>query len=75
MLGLAFEKVCDRVGERRMREPVRGVRDGRQEAARELVLALRAAFERVESRFDAELEQLIVRRLEMQTGHVLDCPQ
>ena len=72
MLGLTFEKTCDRVRERRVREPVRGVRDGRQEAARELVFALCAAFERIESGLDAEFEQLVVGRFEMQAGHVFE---
>jgi len=70
MVRLAFEEASDCIGEGGMREPVRGARDGRQKAARHLVIALGAALERPELFFDAEFERLVVRGLEVQAGHV-----
>ena len=54
------------VRELRMREPVRRHRAHRQQAARELVLALRAALEELEAALDAELDRLVVAGLEVQ---------
>src|SRR5690242_14793205 len=55
-----------------IREPVHGVGRLRQVAARQLVLALRAGFGPREFVGDGELDGLIVAKLEMQEGAVLD---
>src|SRR5436305_1288957 len=55
-LTLPLQEALDRVGERRVRQPVRGARGHWQEAARHLVFALRAAFERADAFADAELQ-------------------
>jgi hypothetical protein len=46
--------------------------DGRHEAARHLMLALRAALEQGEFFLDAEFERLIVSRLEVQARHMVE---
>src|SRR5437868_15456082 len=68
---LPREVVVDGAVERGMREPME--RAGRlgQEAARVLVLALRAALEQPDAALDAELERLVVARLEVQPRHPL----
>src|SRR5262249_22762095 len=68
--GLAREKSLDGIGELRMPQPVGGPSHLREEAARELVLALRAALEDADPARDAELERLVVAGLEVQARHV-----
>src|SRR5262245_6467562 len=68
--GLAREKSLDGVGELRLPQPVGGPSHLREEAARELVLALRAALEDADPARDAELERLVVAGLEVQARHV-----
>ena len=58
--------------ELRVRQPVRRAGLHRQQAARHLVLALRAAFEARVAVGDAPRERLVVAGLEVQAGHVLD---
>src|SRR6185295_17511487 len=55
-----------------MREPVEGARALGQEAARVLVLALGATLEERDAPLDAELDRLVVARLEVQARDVLD---
>src|SRR6476660_2544484 len=55
-----------------MREPMEGARGFRQEAPRVLVLALRSALEEPDAALDAEFKRLVVARLEMKAGHMLD---
>src|SRR5439155_13939439 len=59
-------------GEGGVREPVEGACGLGKEAARVLVLALRAALEERDAALDAELDRLVVARLEVQARHVLD---
>src|SRR5205085_766137 len=68
----APEEIVDGAVEGRMRQPMEGARRLRQEAARMLVLALRAALEERDAPLDAELDRLVVARLEVQAGHMLD---
>ena len=53
------------------RDPVRRPRRDGHQAARELVLALCPALEATDAARDAELDRLVVARLEVQAGHVL----
>src|SRR5262245_49172906 len=53
-----------------MAQPMRRPGLRRHEAARELVLALRASLEDADAALDAELERLVVARLEMQKRNV-----
>src|SRR5262249_33852225 len=62
--GLATKKLFHGARELRVREPVAGVGCHRQEAARELVLALCATLEHADCAGDAELDRLIVAGLE-----------
>jgi hypothetical protein len=71
-LPFAGEEVVDRARELRMREPVRRPRLHRQQAARHLVLALRAAFEAQVAVGDAPGERLVVAGVEVQAADVLD---
>ena len=68
----ALEEALHGVGKGRVRQPVGGPGLLRQEAARHLVLALGAPFEGGDAVGDAEFQRLVVGRLEMQTGHVLE---
>jgi len=56
---LALEVAFDRRHESRVRQPVRGLRERGFEATRELVLALGAGVEGVESVRDAVLDALV----------------
>src|SRR6266403_994634 len=51
---------------------MRGIRDLRQISARQLVLALRAGFDRLQSALDREIDRLIIAHLEMQERVMLD---
>jgi len=64
--------MIDCLCERRFGQPMR--RDGRHrfEAARHLVLALRATLDDAQSELDGRLDRLVVADFEMQAGHVLD---
>ena len=75
MLAFPRQELVHRAVEGRMGEPVEGARRLGQEAARVLVLALRAALEEGDAAFDAELERLVVARLEVQARNVLDRAQ
>src|SRR5438094_2206733 len=68
---LALEEMLDRARELRMREPVGGKRLHRQQAAEELVLALRAALEGFELAGNGVLDRLVVAALEVQQRHML----
>ena len=59
----------------RIGEPVRGPGEGRLEAARELVLALRAGLEALQAVADAVLDALVVAGLEMQAVESAAAPQ
>ena len=63
--------MLDGARELRMREPVGGKRLHRQQAAEELVLALRAALEGFELAANGVLDRLVVAALEVQQRHVL----
>ncbi len=60
----------DGTREWRVRNRMRGPGRHGNEAASELVVALRAAFEVRDSAFDAELDRLVVARLEVQAGNL-----
>ena len=64
----AREEIVDRARELRMREPVRRPGLHRQQAARHLVLALRAAFEAQVAVGDAPGERLVVAGVEVQAA-------
>ena len=66
-----LQEALHRVGKGRVRQSVGRPGLLRQEAARHLVFALGAAFEGGDALGDAELQRLVVGRLEMQTRHVL----
>ena len=61
--------------ELRVREPVRRPGLHRQQAARHLVLALRAALEAAEAVLDAPRERLVVAGLEVQARTCSTAPQ
>src|SRR5690606_17486148 len=63
---LAPQEGIDRIGERRLRDPVAGARADRLESAGELVLALRAAFHMRKPELDRGRDALVVGELEMQ---------
>jgi haloalkane dehalogenase len=67
----ALEEVRHRTGELRVGQPVRRPGLHRQQAARHLVFALRAAFEALVALRNAPGQRLVVAGLEMQAGHVL----
>src|SRR5258708_37358171 len=67
----ALEEGLDRAREPWVREPVRRKRLHRQQAAEELVLALRAAFEGGYFPADRVLDRLVVAALAMQQRQVL----
>src|SRR5260221_5011209 len=67
----ALEEGLDRARELWVREPVRRKRLHRQQAAEQLVLALRAAFEGRYFPGDRVLDRLVVAALEMQERDVL----
>src|SRR2546426_468205 len=59
----------DRAGEVRVGDRMRRARRHRQEPARELVHALRAALELADTAFDAEFYRLVIAGFEMQARH------
>src|SRR6185437_7369557 len=63
---LANQVGTDRAAHRRISNPVRRPRDGRGEAARELVLTLRARLKAREALLDAVVDPLVVAGLEVQ---------
>src|SRR5512140_1806386 len=63
---LPAQEFADRGRELGIRDPVQRVRAHRQEAARELVAALRATLEARDAALDAMLERLVVAGLEVQ---------
>ena len=60
--------VADGAGEARIGDPVPAAHQGGQEAARDLVPALRAGFEAGESFAQAVIDALVIAGLEMQAG-------
>src|SRR5438270_14003859 len=72
VLAFPLQVFIDRAVERRVRQPVEGPRRLGQEAARMLVLPLRAALEECDAALDAELQRLVVARLEVQAGDVFE---
>src|SRR4051794_35963243 len=66
---LARAVVGDRGGKAGVADGVQRMRRDRKQAARQLVDALRAAFEAADPLFDAELDGLVIARLEMQAAH------
>ena len=69
---VALEKVLHRAREFRMREPVRRIRLDRQQASKQLVLALRAAFEYLQAARDRVFDRLVIAALEMKQRQLLD---
>ena len=58
-VGLAFQEAVDRLAEFGVFQPVPGMRGGGHQAARQLVLALRAAFEYREAVRDRAFDALL----------------
>src|SRR6188474_2783080 len=69
---LAAQEILHRAREPRVGEPVRRGPLDRQQAAEDLVLALRAAFEHLQPAGDRILDSLVVAALEMQQRHMLE---
>jgi len=69
--GLALQVILDRAGEGGMRQPVRRVRLHRQQSAKQLVLALRAAFEQRQPVRNGVFDRLVVAAFEVQQRNVL----
>src|SRR5262245_44344232 len=68
----ALQELFHRAREPRMRQPVRRRALDRQQAAEDLVLALRAAFEHLQAVRDRVFDRLVVAAFEMQQRHVLE---
>src|SRR5215210_294834 len=69
---LISDVLLDGAPEGRMSDVVRAVHDGRQEAARQFVLALSPCLEERHPALDGELYTLVVAKLEVKVTHVLD---
>src|SRR5712691_3624009 len=68
---LALEEILDRAAQPGIVDVMRGIGRGRQVAAGDLVLALRARLDAGELRFDGVLDRLVIAELEMQERMVL----
>src|SRR4051812_30305911 len=68
---LARAEVGDRAREIAVADGMQRMRGHRPQAARKLVQTLRAAFEALDLVFDAELDRLVIARLEVQARNVL----
>src|SRR6478735_6842135 len=69
---LAPEVIGNRAAQIGIGDVMRGIRGLRQISARQLVLALRAGFDRLQSALDREIDRLIITHLEMQERVMLD---
>src|ERR1051325_9987107 len=71
---LALEKISDGSAQRRIAQPVRGVRRCREKSTRKLVCALSAGLVTSEALGDAVIDRRVVARFEMKPRYVRPSP-
>src|SRR5829696_2360184 len=70
---LRLDVLPDSASESRVSDLVSAVSERREEASRQLVLALGAGLQEFEAPLDSEVDSLVVAKFEMQVAHLLCC--